>query len=262
MTYRIFVPALIGLALFAWSVPVEAGRAGKVSRGISRATGSSRGGGGHGGRAGGRGVSHGSNGRVGHGSSHGAHAARRGLTIGWRPAYVAATGQVPTQAEVYAGVEKVVESDHALNFEGALISGRLRLAGALSSYAERQGLGGAAPVLYLNVASLTGGVRVTDAGSWPSVYLDAGVAGVWTVDDPISDSSVKGFTAGIRVEQPLAKHAAALVDGRALILSDDVRATEVRAGLQLGPLRLAYRVMDFNVGPALHGPEIGLGVRF
>jgi hypothetical protein len=38
-----------------------------------------------------------------------------------------------------------------------------------------------------------------------------------------------------------------------------VRAASVRAGVRYRHVQASFSVLDFNVGPALFGPELGIG---
>ncbi len=264
---RVLVPALIGLAVVLGSLPAEAGRLGKVSRGIGRASGAGRGGGDGGG---------GGSGHAGGGSRPGGHGSGptwSHYTVGhgqpghhhhdwvWRPGIIGAT-TAPVSFDAYMGAQKVVESDGSYTFEGALTAGRLRLGGTLTNYFEKQGpAGSSAPMLYVNVGALTAGWRMTGDGA-TRVYAEAGLAAVATIDDPVADSRVYGVTTGLRMEHRLAAKFALLGEARVYRLQNDIRARELRVGAHVSVLRVSYRVLDFNVGPALHGPELGIGVRF
>jgi hypothetical protein len=41
-----------------------------------------------------------------------------------------------------------------------------------------------------------------------------------------------------------------------------VTILEGAASVRLGLLRISYRIVDFNVGPPLRGPEVGLALSF
>jgi hypothetical protein len=49
------------------------------------------------------------------------------------------------------------------------------------------------------------------------------------------------------------------VDAEGMFFSHDVRAFGGRVGVRFEHVELAFRALDFNVGPALFGPELGVG---
>jgi hypothetical protein len=161
------------------------------------------------------------------------------------------------KVELYAGVQKVFESDGAYSAELVVRDGRFRLAGAITHFFEPRA--GGDGNLTLTMPSVTGGVRIDDGGR-TKVFVEAGVVGAVTRNDPVMDSSITGVLGGVRLEHRIARKTRALFDAQRMFFSDDVRATALRAGVRLGFVQASFRVVDFNVGPALYGPE--LGVRF
>jgi len=111
--------------------------------------------------------------------------------------------------------------------------------------------------LTMDMPSLTAGVRVDDHRS-TRVYLDGGIVGAKTHGDPVADSSIKGVLGGVTVEHAMTRQLWLLADAHRMYLSDDIRANELRAGVRFGWLQASIRMLDFNVGPPLYGPEVGL----
>jgi hypothetical protein len=72
------------------------------------------------------------------------------------------------------------------------------------------------------------------------------------------DTSFVGAVVGVRLEMPLGSLATLVGNAELDIFSDHVTATSVCAGVKIGPLQASLRVLDFNVGPPLYGPELGL----
>lgn len=155
----------------------------------------------------------------------------------------------------YAGAQKVFESDGAIALELAVSDRRLRLAGALTRFYERQTENQA---LTLTMPSLALGVRIDDSPS-TRVYLEAGVVGALTKHDPVMDSSITGALGGVVAEHSLSKHATLIGAARLMGFQHDVRAASVRAGIRYHHVQASFSILDFNVGPALYGPEIGVG---
>jgi hypothetical protein len=159
------------------------------------------------------------------------------------------------KVELYVGAQKIYESDGAYNAELVVRDGRFRLAGAITHFFEPRGDGNGH--LTMTMPSVTGGLRIDDGGA-TKVWLEAGVVGAVTRNDPVMDSSITGVIGGVRLEHRLARKTSALLDAQRMYFGDDIRATAIRAGVRFGVLQASFRVVDFNVGPALFGPELGL----
>jgi hypothetical protein len=158
--------------------------------------------------------------------------------------------------EGYFGAQKVLESDGAIGAELAVVDRRLRLAGTLTRYYERQPSG---TTLTMTMPTLALGVRIDDSRT-TRVYLEAGAAGALTKHDPVMDSSITGFLGGVHAEHSITRRTSLIGDARIMAFQDDVRAAVLRAGVRYGLVQASFSVLDFNVGPALYGPEVG--VRF
>ncbi|HEU0029763.1 MAG TPA: hypothetical protein VFQ53_03950 [Kofleriaceae bacterium] len=182
------------------------------------------------------------------------------LAPGLTTAVVAEGGRAPDPGpghfEGYVAAQKVFESDGALTAELAIQDSRFRLTGAITRYYEGQ-LGGT--VLTMTMPSLAFGVRIDDSSA-TRVILEGGVVGAKTHNDPVMDSSITGALLGVRVEHAMSPKLAVVANAHAMAFQDDVQAGQIRAGVRYGHIQAAFTVLDFNVGPALYGPE--LGVRF
>lgn len=162
----------------------------------------------------------------------------------------------PAQFTFFAGAQKVHDSDGSASIELSVIDRRLRLNGAFQRYFERQP---GAEMLTMSMPSLTGGLRIDDMGA-TAVFLEGGVVHVRTNNDLMGDSKMTGPIAGLRVEHALGATLTLLGDVQQMWLDNDVRATAGRVGVRYKFVQAGFRVLDFNVGPALYGPEVG--VRF
>jgi len=248
---------IAGLLLVGTSSIAEAGRSrsggGRVGRTSSGMRSASSG-------------SHGSTGSSGGSSSGGSRSHYGSHTTGWQPSLVTYPGIIgtgvgpqPTASfELYGGMQKLYESDFALSLETSLQVGPVRLNGAWTSYRER--LYGD-EWLSVEAPSITLGARVTDNGP-TRLFVEGGAAWLMTNNAPVMNTTLAGVTAGGRLEQVLSRNTALLADARVMAFQDDVRATEARLGVQVSYLRASFRMLDTNVGPALFGPEVGVGVRF
>lgn len=155
----------------------------------------------------------------------------------------------------YLGAQKVFESDGAIALELAVSDRWLRLGGALTRFYERQPSG---DTLTLTMPSLALGVRIDDSSA-TRVYLEAGVVGAMTKHDPMMDSSITGMLGGVVAEHSLSKQTTLIGAARLMGFQDDVRAASLRAGVRYRHVQASFSILDFNVGPALYGPEIGVG---
>jgi hypothetical protein len=163
----------------------------------------------------------------------------------------------PAKLEFYAGAQKVTDSDGSASFELAVTDQRrFRLGLGYSRYFERQA--GQSP-LTMQLPTLLGGVRIDDLGK-TAVYIEGGVAHVRTSGDRMGDTKLTGGIAGVRVEHALVDNISLLGDVQQLWFDNDIRATAGRVGVRYKYVQASFRVLDFNVGPPLYGPEVG--VRF
>ena len=157
--------------------------------------------------------------------------------------------------EGYVGVSKVHDSDQSISAEIGVVDDWFRVDGSYTRYYEAQpGM----EMLQLSMPKITGGVRVHDREA--TIYVTGGVVGAKTKNDPNMDTSFVGAVAGVRLEMPISDLATFVGNAELNIFSDHVTATSLRAGVRVGPFQASLRVLDFNVGPALWGPEVG--VRF
>jgi hypothetical protein len=171
------------------------------------------------------------------------------------PAKPAPQGTAAVHA--YAGVQKVFESDGALALELSVTDKWFRLSGTLTRFFERQPY--QSDPLTMTMPALALGLRVSDRDN-TRVYLEAGVTGAYTRNDPMGmDSSINGGLAGAHVEHTLSSRTTLLGDARLLAFEDDVRGASLRAGVRYRHVQASFSVLDFNIGPALFGPEIGVG---
>lgn len=156
----------------------------------------------------------------------------------------------------YAGAQKVHDSDGSVALELAVVDRRFRIDGTYARYFERQREAG---LLTMTMPTLTGGVRIDDMGS-TAVFLEGGVVHVRTDNDVMGDSKLTGPIAGMRVEHALADKISVLGNVQQMWFDNEIRATAARVGVRYKYVQASFRVLDFNVGPPLYGPEVG--VRF
>jgi len=156
--------------------------------------------------------------------------------------------------DFYLGIQKVIESDTSFSITGAITDDWFRLAAYGSRYWEERMDGGGKLTMTMGGGTL--GLPIQQGGG-SHAFLEGGVVLLETANDPTADSSITGGKFGLHLEQRLRK-TTIVGDAHALLFEASVRAYEARIGLRYGKFEGSFRVLDFNVGPALYGPEVGL----
>jgi hypothetical protein len=161
--------------------------------------------------------------------------------------------RVDLNADGFAGAQKVYESEGAFSLELALVfDRRVRITVATSHYFENQMDGSR---VTMNTPSLTFGLRLAGEGT-TRLWGYAGYQRVST-NDPLGSSAVNGVAFGGRLEHELTSRVFLVGTGGAMLF-DDFRGFTGRVGARMNHIEIGFRVLDFEVGPALFGPEIGV----
>lgn len=169
------------------------------------------------------------------------------------------TSTAGADVELYLGMASVADSDGAMRASLRASSGRFGIGIDNTRYFEQTPTIMGPQYLHLDVWSLTGAYRAVEMGDRgnTAVWLSAGIAG------QASDGlHVLGATIGAEVAHNLNSAVGLEGSARVFAMQDDIRAIELRVGVAASILRLSYRVLKFNVGPALRGPEVGVALRF
>jgi hypothetical protein len=111
--------------------------------------------------------------------------------------------------------------------------------------------------LRLDLWAVSGHYRVVEDDR-NELWIEGGLGGLRTIDD----LTMIGAQGAVRAEHALSSSMAVSAEGRMYLLENNVRASEARAAFRVSVLAISYRLVDFNVGPPLHGPEIGLSLSF
>jgi len=226
------------------------GRLGQVTGGIDAATGAGRGSSGGSSRE--ERTSEGELYRHRYDGEHVVVVARDGTIVRRIPPRTRRTAG-PARLDLFLGVQKVVESDRSYSAALAVEDRWFRIAGAVSEYREAR-MGGGTTAMTL--PTLTFGGRIS--GDAPTrAFVEAGVAIARTKEDGMLGSSITGPVAGIHVEHPLGGPSI-VGDAHVMLFEAGIKAYSGRLGLRAGHFEVALRVLDFTVGPALYGPEVGL----
>ena len=171
-----------------------------------------------------------------------------------RPRTIWIRPRILVESDGFAGAQKVHESDGSLSLELSVVFQRfIRLNAGVSHYFERQMDDSR---VTLTAPSFTAGIKL---GEMPrtKLWLEGGIVHVRT-NDPAGSSAVNGSLLGARVEHALARDTHLIAQGGAMLFSD-MQAVTARVALRFHHVEAAVRYLDFSVGPALMGPEIGIG---
>jgi hypothetical protein len=153
------------------------------------------------------------------------------------------------------GLHRVDDSDGAAYASLRASHGRLGFAISDVAYYEQTRMGAEVESVSLHVWTVGAAYRMNVADG--ALWLSAGLSGA------TSDGlQLYGAFAGGEVSLPLAGAFGLEGAGRWFLLQDDIQAVELRAGIHASFLHVGYRVMEFNVGPPLRGPEAGLALHF
>ncbi len=157
--------------------------------------------------------------------------------------------------EGYAGAQKVFESTGSVSLGLSVVDDRIRLNAGVTQYYEDRMQGGR---LTMTMPSLTGGLRLGPGGP-TQFWLEAGATMERTKGDAADDSMLVAPTIGARLVRPLSPRISLQATAEGMFFSNSIRAFSGRVGVRFEHVEAAFRVLDFNVGPALFGPELGVG---
>lgn len=159
----------------------------------------------------------------------------------------------PARVDLFLGIQKVVESDRSYSASLAFEDKWFRLSGAVSEYREDHMDG---TRIAMTLPTLLLGARLTGPGP-TRAFIEGGVAIARTKQDGVTGSNITGPIVGVHLEHRL-RGPSLVGDAHVMVFEDGIKAYRGRVGVRVGFLELGLRVLDFNVGPALYGPEVGL----
>lgn len=90
-----------------------------------------------------------------------------------------------------------------------------------------------------------------------ALWVRAGLAGT-----SANAMFLLGASGGLELAHNLNESMGVSASGRYYALQDQIRAVELRAAVALSVFRAGYRLLDFDVGPPLRGPELGIELSF
>jgi hypothetical protein len=165
--------------------------------------------------------------------------------------------QTPTggvESQFYFGAQSVEDSNGSMTLEARASYENFGLGLRGTSYYEQVDQD---EYLTLDLWSL-GAFWRFDHDEKTSAFAEFGVAGL-NNDDQLS---LTGVQLGIRVDRQLGGELGVSGAARHFFFEDDIAANELVVGLHASVLLVSYRIVDFNVGPPLHGPEVGVRLEF
>ena len=163
----------------------------------------------------------------------------------------------PGRLDLYLGAHSVVGSDGAMLGEVRASKDWLGLAVSGIRYVEHVDDGKREDNVSLYLTTFTVSGRLVRHDS-TEMWLDGGLA----VSGSSEYHSILGTAWSLRGEHGFNPDLALRGQVRYYVLEHDVSAWEGWAGVRAWFLQAGYRALKFNVGPALHGPEAGVSLRF
>ena len=167
----------------------------------------------------------------------------------------------PIDTELRLTYQNVSGSDGSLNGFLRLSHGSFGLAFNSSSYFESDRLGGKGSPedqTRLTTWDVTAQVRSFELGPHTTSWVGFGLG---QVHSNAFETLSGGVLAG-HVRHSLSPGLHILGSARGMIYTDDIKAGELRAAVTASVLHLGYRYLEFNAGPPLHGPELGIALSF
>lgn len=164
----------------------------------------------------------------------------------------------PARLDLYLGGHAVVDSQGALVGEIRLSKDWLGISASDTSYFEKvEDDKGRSDSVRLDLMAFALNARLFGGGG-TELWIDGGLA----ASSSTEYDAILGTAFGLRAEHRVQPELAVVAQGRFYSLEADVSAFEGWVGVRAWFLSAGYRVLRFNVGPPLHGPEAGVAIRF
>ncbi len=164
----------------------------------------------------------------------------------------------PARLDLYLGGHAVVDSQGALVGEIRLSKDWLGISASNTSYFEKaEDSKGRSDAVRLDLMAFALNARLF-SGYGAELWIDGGLAASTSTEY----EHILGTAFGLRAEHRVQPDLALVAQGRFFSLEADVSAFEGWVGVRAWFLSAGYRVLRFNFGPPLHGPEAGVALRF
>lgn len=161
----------------------------------------------------------------------------------------------PVHVSLSLGLQSVEGSDAAVSGAARLRLGGFALAVEGAQYFER--VSGAGETITMDIWSMRMAGRVLRLGAG-ELWVEGGMAGTGSSEF----ERVTGTVIGASFVHAPGRDLALRGGARYYVFEHDLSATEAHADFGVSFLSVGYRVLAFGVGPALHGPGLGLDVEF
>jgi hypothetical protein len=174
-------------------------------------------------------------------------------------AYPYPTNTPGTDVRLYLGLHSVDDSSGALSGSIRSSYGSMGIEIDDIRYYERQSAAEGSDYLSLDVWSMSVAYRALAAGpeERTAVWLKGGLTGSHS-----EGLGIFGFVIGAEVAHNVGSAVGVESSARLFYYQDLIHALELRAGVAASVMRVSYRIMKFNVGPPLQGPEVGVSLSF
>lgn len=169
------------------------------------------------------------------------------------------TASDDTETRIYAGIHSVRDSNGAGAIEARVSHDGFGVEISDIRYYEEIIRNDRMDHVTLDVWNLGFAYRaaVLGAREQTALWLRGGLAG-----GSSTDLFVMGASGGAELAHNLSDSMGVSTSARYYVLQDDIRALELKAAVALSVFRAGYRLLDFNVGPPLRGPELGIELSF
>jgi hypothetical protein len=163
----------------------------------------------------------------------------------------------PGRLDLYAGGHDVVDSQGAFVGEVRASRAWLGVSASDTSYFEEVDGKRGRDRVRLDLMAFCLNARLVGGGA-TEIWIDGGLA----ASSSTEYDAIFGAAFGLRGETRVHPQLTVVAQARFFNLEADVSAFEAWAGVRAWVLQAGYRVLRFNVGDPLHGPEAGLALRF
>ncbi|HWN71098.1 MAG TPA: hypothetical protein VNM90_25820 [Haliangium sp.] len=165
----------------------------------------------------------------------------------------------PVRVSLSLGLQSVEGSDAAVSGAAAVRMGGFALAIEGAQYFERVagGAAGSDETIYMDIWSMRMAGRVLRLGAG-ELWIEGGMGGTGSS----GFERVSGTVIGAAFVHAPGREISLRGGARYYVFEHDLQATEAHADFGVSFLSVGYRVLAFGVGPALHGPGLGVHAEF
>jgi hypothetical protein len=161
----------------------------------------------------------------------------------------------PVRVSLSLGLQSVEGSDAAVSGAAAVRLGGFALAIEGAQYFER--VAGGDETIYMDIWSMRMAGRVLRLGAG-ELWIEGGMGGTGST----GFERVSGTVIGAGFVHTPGRQISLRGGARYYVFEHDLHATEAHADVGVSFLSVGYRVLAFGVGPALHGPGLGVHAEF